>query len=261
MSERRACHCADVTRSRVLRQAAAQAGRGLPSVERGMPLPAGTGLSRRSFLLRSAGLAVSVYGASLLAPRFLEEGVARAAADPAGPVLVSVFLDGGADSLSLLFPDGDSDYRRLRPTLALAAGSGRLGDRAVDEAARGAAALRGLHQPGALPGRQRRRVPEAPSGLRDRAGARNVRPHANQPGPLDSGLRLTAATLLAFQRDLEARGRAGCSSTSGRSSAGARARERLRRDRPRRRGRRLPDRLARARANDRRLPRPHERPR
>jgi uncharacterized protein (DUF1501 family) len=124
MSERLACHCADFTRGRVLREAAAQAGRGLPPVEPGMPLPAGTGLSRRSFLLRSAGLAVSVYGATLLAPRFLEAGVARAAADPSGPVLVSVFLDGGADSLSLLFPDGDSEYRRLRPTLALPAGSG-----------------------------------------------------------------------------------------------------------------------------------------
>ena len=33
-----------------------------------MPAPAGTGLSRRSFLLRSAGLALSVYGAGRLAP-------------------------------------------------------------------------------------------------------------------------------------------------------------------------------------------------
>ena len=34
-------------------------------------------------------------------------------------MLVSIFLDGGADSLSLLFPHGDPDYRRLRPQLAL----------------------------------------------------------------------------------------------------------------------------------------------
>jgi uncharacterized protein (DUF1501 family) len=118
----RACHCADFSRGRVLREAAAQAGRGLPSVEPGMPLPAGTGLSRRSFLLRSAGLALSVYGTALFGPRTFEEGIARAAGS--GPVLVSVFLDGGADSLSLLFPDGDAEYRRLRPTLALEAGSG-----------------------------------------------------------------------------------------------------------------------------------------
>jgi len=89
-----------------------------------MPLPAGTGLSRRSFLLRSAGLAVSVYGAALFGPKTFEEGIARAAADPGGPVLVSVFLEGGADSLSLLFPDGDAEYRRLRPTLALPSGGG-----------------------------------------------------------------------------------------------------------------------------------------
>jgi uncharacterized protein (DUF1501 family) len=124
MADRPACHCADFTRGRVLREAVAQAGHGLPSVEPGMPVPAGTGLSRRSFLLRSAGLAVSVYGAGLLAPRWFEEGIARAAADPAGPVLVSVFLDGGADSLSLLFPAADAEYRRLRPTLALPPSSG-----------------------------------------------------------------------------------------------------------------------------------------
>ena len=48
-----------------------------PAVERGMPLPAGTGLSRRSFLMRSAGLALSVYGGSrLLDLDALQAGVA-----------------------------------------------------------------------------------------------------------------------------------------------------------------------------------------
>ena len=49
-----------------------------------------------------------------------------AAATAAGPqkVLVSVFLDGGADSLSMLFPDGDPLYRKLRPRLALPAATG-----------------------------------------------------------------------------------------------------------------------------------------
>jgi uncharacterized protein (DUF1501 family) len=102
----------------------ARAGAGLPAVEPGMPTPAGTGLSRRSFLLRSAGLALSVYGAGKLAglPVF-EEGVARAAGGRAGTgsVLVNVFLDGGADSMSILAPTGDPNYRRLRPTLALPA--------------------------------------------------------------------------------------------------------------------------------------------
>jgi uncharacterized protein (DUF1501 family) len=121
----RVCHCADYSRGRVLRDAAARAGDGLPSVELGMPLPAGTGLTRRSFVLRSMGLALSVYGGNLLRPRELEDGIAAAAAAPSEPVLVSVFLDGGADSLSVLFPGDDPDYLRLRPTLALPAASGR----------------------------------------------------------------------------------------------------------------------------------------
>jgi uncharacterized protein (DUF1501 family) len=97
----------------------ARAGAGLPAIEAGMPTPAGTGLSRRSFLLRSAGLALSVYGAGRLAglPVF-EEGIASAAGR-SGTVLVNVFLDGGADSLSILAPTGDPDYRRLRPKLAV----------------------------------------------------------------------------------------------------------------------------------------------
>jgi uncharacterized protein (DUF1501 family) len=109
--------------SRVCCAEHARAGAGLPAIERGMPTPAGTGLSRRSFLLRSAGLALSVYGAGRLAglPVF-EEGIARAQAGGAGTVLVSVFLDGGADSLSILAPVGDPDYRRLRPSLALGDG-------------------------------------------------------------------------------------------------------------------------------------------
>jgi uncharacterized protein (DUF1501 family) len=100
----------------------ARAGAGLPGIEAGMPTPAGTGMSRRSFLLRSAGLALSVYGAGRLAglPAF-EEGIARAAGTP-GSVLVNVFLDGGADSMSILAPTGDPSYRRLRPNLALPAG-------------------------------------------------------------------------------------------------------------------------------------------
>ena len=101
----------------------ARAGRGLPAIEAGMPAPAGTGLSRRSFLLRSAGLALAVYGAGRL-PAF-EEGIARAQAGGGGTVLVNVFLDGGADSLSILAPIGDPDYRRLRPMLGIPEG-GRL---------------------------------------------------------------------------------------------------------------------------------------
>jgi uncharacterized protein (DUF1501 family) len=112
--------CNEFSRSALLRKAVAEAGAGLPAIEPGMPLPAGTGLDRRSFLARSVGLAIAVYGASALTPRMFDEGIAQALA-AGGPdtILVSIFMDGGADSLSLLFPHGDPEYRRLRPQLAL----------------------------------------------------------------------------------------------------------------------------------------------
>jgi uncharacterized protein (DUF1501 family) len=107
----------------MLRRAIAEAGRGLPAIEPGMPLPAGTGLSRRSFLAQGVGAALSVYGASKLGLRVFDEGIAAAATGPAQPVLVSVFLEGGADALSVLSPQGDPLYRKLRPKLALDGGA------------------------------------------------------------------------------------------------------------------------------------------
>jgi uncharacterized protein (DUF1501 family) len=137
-------HCRDYARAAQLRAAA---GAGLPIVEPGMPAPAGTGLSRRSFLLRSAGLALSVYGAGRLAPLAAEEALAQSA--PGGPVIVQVFLEGGIDSVSFLAPTEDATYRRLRPKLALPPGTGT----AFGEDPRlrwhpSAAALAGLHAEG-----------------------------------------------------------------------------------------------------------------
>jgi uncharacterized protein (DUF1501 family) len=111
------CHCRDYTRSELMRRAAVQAGQGLPKIETGMPLPAGTGLSRRSFLSRSAALALAVYGATKLPLAAFEEGIAHAATPPR--VLVSIFFDGGIDSLNVLAPLNDSRYQSLRPTLGL----------------------------------------------------------------------------------------------------------------------------------------------
>ena len=113
--------CNEFSRSSLLRRAA-EAGAGLPAIEPGMPLPAGTGLDRRSFVARSVGLALAVYGAGSLRVPAFEDGIleAASAAPPTSPVLVSVFLDGGVDTLSLLAPVGDPDYRRLRPKLAVA---------------------------------------------------------------------------------------------------------------------------------------------
>jgi uncharacterized protein (DUF1501 family) len=115
--------CDECTRTSLLR---AVAGRGLPTVEPGMPVPAGTGLTRRSFVARSLGLALAVYGAGRL-PLF-EEGIAAAASLGPGRVIVSVFLQGGADALSLLAPTGDPLYRKLRPSLHVVGGTTYSGD-------------------------------------------------------------------------------------------------------------------------------------
>jgi len=85
-----------------------------------MPEPAGTGLPRRSFLLASAGVMLSVYGAGKWGPRGLTEGIAEAATTPPGRILVSVYVAGGWDALSVLAPTGDPLYAAKRPTLALA---------------------------------------------------------------------------------------------------------------------------------------------
>ena len=106
-----ACHCDDFSK--------AQAGRGLRGIEPGMPVPAGTGLSRRAFLTRSGGLALSVFGGAMLSRMAMEEGIAAAASAPTAPVLVSVFLSGGLDAMSVLAPVGDARYASLRPNLRL----------------------------------------------------------------------------------------------------------------------------------------------
>jgi uncharacterized protein (DUF1501 family) len=115
-------HCTGLTRSRALHRAIAEAGRGLPAIEPGMPTPAGTGLSRRSFLAQGLGAALAVYGGSRLGLSAFEEGIA-AGATSSNQVLVSVFLEGGADGLSILSPQGDPLYRKLRPQLALSGGT------------------------------------------------------------------------------------------------------------------------------------------
>src|SRR5215213_4053734 len=119
--------CDDFTRSHLLRGSIAKAGSGLPVVEPGMPIPAGTGLTRRSMLLRSAGLALAVYGAGkTLTPQAFEAAVAEAACEH--KVLVSIFMDGGADALSLLAPVDDPLYILKRPTLRILPGAGPLFD-------------------------------------------------------------------------------------------------------------------------------------
>ena len=107
--------CDDFTRAQLLRSAAAEAGRGLPAIEPGMPEPAGTGLTRRKFISRSAGLALAVYGASKIPISAFDRGIAQAAQPD--KVLISIFFEGGIDALSVLAPVGDPKYASLRPNL------------------------------------------------------------------------------------------------------------------------------------------------
>src|ERR1700753_4447380 len=107
--------CNNYPRSQLLRSAAAEAGRGLPAIEPGMPEPAGTGLSRRKFLSRTAGLAIAVYGASKIPISAFDRGIAEAA--QGDKVLISVFFEGGIDAMSVLAPVGDPRYQTLRPVL------------------------------------------------------------------------------------------------------------------------------------------------
>src|SRR3954452_24530022 len=113
-------HCRDFSRAEILRQSAAVAGRGLPAIEPGMPTPAGTGLSRRAFMARSAGLALTVFGASALSPDHYEYGLQKAmAAAGADRVLTSIYMTGALDGLSVPATVNDSPYHQLRPPLAV----------------------------------------------------------------------------------------------------------------------------------------------
>jgi uncharacterized protein (DUF1501 family) len=118
-------HCNEFTRASLLRRGTAEAGQGLPAIERGMPNPAGTGLSRGAFISRTLGTMLTVYGAGALGPRAFDEAIARASGGaPENTTLVSVFAPGGWDGLSLLYPTGDKNYGALRPDLALKGDAG-----------------------------------------------------------------------------------------------------------------------------------------
>jgi uncharacterized protein (DUF1501 family) len=127
--------CSGFTRTEAMRAAIAagrQGGREWSAREWDprMPIPAGAGLDRRRFLLAAAGGLVSVYGAGRLGlglgGQALSQGVAQAATvqGSSSPILVSIFLAGGVDALSVLAPTEDPTYRALRPSLAVSPGQG-----------------------------------------------------------------------------------------------------------------------------------------
>lgn len=109
-----------------------------------VPLESGTPkITRRQALLGGtmAAIAWAAQGDSALADVAFDVAETprdRAARDETRPVLVTIFLRGGADSLNIIVPHGDDDYLKLRPTLGITAPAGRLpvaqtrADRAVD---------------------------------------------------------------------------------------------------------------------------------
>ena len=126
MTERRACGCNDFSRTELARRAVAEAGRGLPADRAAeCRCPPARGSAGGSFLSRAAGLALAVYGGTRLGFAGIRRRNRPRRSDTVGRrCSISIFLDGGADALSILFPDGDPRYRVLRPKLALPASSG-----------------------------------------------------------------------------------------------------------------------------------------
>jgi uncharacterized protein (DUF1501 family) len=74
-------------------------------------------MKRRDFLKKSA---VAVGSLPFLPDLIFSKGVLGIAnAQNGSPVLVALFLRGGADGLNVVVPYGDKQYKKLRPTLAI----------------------------------------------------------------------------------------------------------------------------------------------
>ena len=84
-----------------------------------MPTPAGSGMTRRSMLLGGAGMFLTVYGADKLGLDAFESGIAEAATGPAQAVIVTIFLAGGIDGMSVLAPVADPGYQAMRTSTKL----------------------------------------------------------------------------------------------------------------------------------------------
>ena len=121
------CSCQDFNRSELLRRGVAPGRRaGCRRSSRGCrrrPAPASRGAASCS--PRRASRCRSTAPGGLLDPAAFEAGIAagrRSAAD--APVLVSVYLQGGIDSMSVLYPAGDPLYGQYRTDARAARGRG-----------------------------------------------------------------------------------------------------------------------------------------
>ncbi len=79
------------------------------------------GLTRRDIMERGIGMFLMLSAGLSLSPRqVLEAAAAQQSANPNGPILVSVYLDGGNDGLNTLVPLADPRYRELRTRVGIA---------------------------------------------------------------------------------------------------------------------------------------------
>ena len=209
-------HCRDFSRTEALR--ARRRARGCPVVEPGMPAPAGSGLSRRSLLLRSAGLALAVYGAGRLSPR-RRGGARRAAAGGAG---ARPGLPRRRHGLGLV-PRPDGGRRLSAPAAAARAGAGqRRGLR------RGRRACAGI--------RRRRRSPRCTA----RARSRSCRPSATSTPTSRTSSRATSMRSARSTRGWRPAGSGATSTASARPTTRSRGSRSTRAWRPRWRRRACP---------------------
>ncbi len=84
-------------------------------------------ISRRNFVGLSAGVV-----AGAMAPGWLPRVVYAASENSSRDVIVSIFLRGGADSLSMVVPHGEDNYYDSRPTLAVPRPDSGAANRASD---------------------------------------------------------------------------------------------------------------------------------
>ena len=84
-------------------------------------------LSRRSFMARTTASAIA-----LATPAWLPRVTFAQSASSARDVIVSIFMRGGADGLTLVAPFGDPAYYTLRPTIAIPRPDSTNANRGVD---------------------------------------------------------------------------------------------------------------------------------
>ena len=84
-------------------------------------------LSRRSFMARTTASAIA-----LATPAWLPRVTFAQSANSARDVIVSIFMRGGADGLTLVAPFGDPAYYSLRPTIAIPQPDSPNANRGVD---------------------------------------------------------------------------------------------------------------------------------